>query len=360
MVFMTKDYLLPELEQIEQIIASFSGKGSGAVRTQVLGQSPLFPNEASSASFPIYKLSFGNPDPKAPCLGIIGGVHGLERIGAQVAVALLKQLVDRMTWDRGTQNLLEEIRIFFIPVVNPVGIYKKRRSNPFGVDLMRNAPVEAEGKVPFLLGGHRISKSLPWFRGLAHEKMEVEAQALIDGVIAEGFQSRFLLTLDLHSGFGFQDQLWFPYAKSTKPWDDIAIAHAFKDILDRSLPHHFYAFEPQAKNYTTHGDLWDYLYEQFKNQQAPMSPEESLQSVYLPLCLEMGSWMWVRKNPWQIFSAEGVFNPMISHRQARTLRRHLSLFELMQRLARNTDHWLPRNFQEMTQHQLRAKELWYE
>ncbi len=145
MVFMTKDYLLPEIEQIEQIISTLSGK----VRTQVLGRSPIFPHEPSLASFPIYKLSFGNPDPQAPCLGIIGGVHGLERIGAQVAVALLKQLADRITWDRGTQSLLEEIRIFFIPVVNPVGIYKKRRSNPSGVDLMRKAPVEAEGDGPF-------------------------------------------------------------------------------------------------------------------------------------------------------------------------------------------------------------------
>lgn len=356
MVFMTKDYLLPELEQIEHIVSSLSGK----VRTQVLGQSPLFPNQNSSAHFPIYKLSFGNPDPQAPCLGIIGGVHGLERIGAQVAVELLKQLADRSTWDRGTQSLLEEVRIFFIPVVNPVGIYKKRRSNPSGVDLMRNAPVDAEGDVPFLLGGHRFSNTLPWYRGRENDSMEMEAQVLVDAVMAEGFQSRFLLTLDLHSGFGFQDQLWFPYAKSTKPWDDIAIAHAFKAMLDRSLPHHFYAYEPQAKNYTTHGDLWDYLYEQFKKQQGAAVSAGHLRSFYLPLCLEMGSWMWVRKNPWQIFSAEGVFNPMISHRQARTLRRHLSLFELMQRLVRHPNHWLPQTTEELKQHQVRAEELWYE
>lgn len=353
-IVMTKAHLLPELEQIEQILSVLPG----TVRTQVLGHSPIFPNDPNSASFPIYKLSFGNPDPQAPCLGIIGGVHGLERIGAQVAIALLKQLADRITWDRGTQSLLEEVRIFFIPVVNPVGIYKKQRSNPSGVDLMRNAPIEAEGDVPALIGGHRYSNKLPWYRGLSDAKMELESQALIDAVKAEGFQSRFLLTLDLHSGFGFQDQLWFPYAKSKKPWTDIAVAHAFKAVLDRSLPHHFYAYEPQAKNYTTHGDLWDYLYDQFTKSENRFS-EGSFKAFYLPLCLEMGSWMWLRKNPWQIFSAEGVFNPTISHRQTRTLRRHLSLFELMQRLARHPEYWLPRTEEETRHHNSRALELWY-
>jgi hypothetical protein len=40
---------------------------------------------------------------------------------------------------------------------------------------MRNAPVEAD-KATFLVGGHKISKHLPWYRG---EELQVESKALI-------------------------------------------------------------------------------------------------------------------------------------------------------------------------------------
>ena len=46
---------------------------------------------------------------------------------------------------------------------------------------MRNAPVDAEEKPAFLLGGHTISKVLPWYRGNVSgpESMEAETKALV-------------------------------------------------------------------------------------------------------------------------------------------------------------------------------------
>lgn len=333
--------LLPEIQQIEQRAQELKGRA----RVEVLCES-----ECHGKKLPVYKLTFGSEDPTAPTLGLIGGVHGLERIGAQVVVSLLNYFSELSLWDRGTQELLKSVRVFFIPVVNPWGIHNKTRSNPRGVDLMRNAPVEGEGDIPFLLGGHRYSNKWPWFRGQV-DSMEMESSAVFKAVQKEGFQSRALLTCDFHSGFGFQDQLWFPYAKSTQAWPDVAYAHSFKALLDRNLPHHFYLFEPQAKNYTTHGDLWDYTFDEFRKQS---------KQVYLPLCLEMGSWMWLKKNPWQIFSADGPFNPLIGHRHSRTLRRHNSLFELLLRAVHNPESWADLSLEQKSKHEFQAKELWYD
>ena len=43
----------------------------------------------------------------------------------------------------------------------------------------------------------------------------------------------------------------------------------------------------------------------------------------------MGSWIWVKKNPLQLFTKTGLFNPMKQHRMNRTLRRHVPLFDFL-------------------------------
>ena len=55
----------------------------------------------------------------------------------------------------------------------------------------------------------------------------------------------------------------------------------------------------------------------------------------------MGSWLWVKKNPRQLFSRRGIFNPLIEHRQQRVLRRHLALLDFVMRAAVSHRHWLP-------------------
>jgi hypothetical protein len=61
----------------------------------------------------------------------------------------------------------------------------------------------------------------------------------------------------------------------------------------------------------------------------------------LPLTLEMGSWMWVRKNPLQGLSSLGRFNPLKPHRHRRTLRRHMPLLEFLLHAAASHRAWLP-------------------
>ncbi|MBC7370684.1 MAG: DUF2817 domain-containing protein [Bdellovibrionaceae bacterium] len=334
--------MIPELEQIEILIAEMGPK----VRSKILAHSQM-----GDIRLPIYKLTFGSEDPCAPTIGFIGGVHGLERIGAQVCLSLLKSFAELMLWDEGTKKALQNIRVFFIPVVNPIGILKRTRSNPQGVDLMRNSPTEADAAARWV-GGQRYSAKLPWYRGDIGQAMQPESMALVAAVEEEIFKSKTAITLDFHSGFGWQDQIWFPYAKTKKPYPGLPEAHAFKTLFDRTYPHHFYKIEPQALNYTTHGDLWDHLYDEYL-QRGPRGGN------YLPLCVEMGSWTWLKKNPLQIFRLHGHFNPLKSHRMKRTLRRHNTLFDFMIKAAQSPQAWAQLSESQKIQHTNRAKELWY-
>ncbi len=300
-------------------------------------------------SFPLLSFSLGSQDPKAPVLGIFGGVHGVERIGSKVALAFLENLAGRVDWDESLQWQLERMRIILMPLVNPVGMHLSWRSNGNHVDLMRNAPVRADNAT-FLVGGQRFSTMLPWFMG-SSEKMEIESQAVCDFVRREAFDSRCSILVDCHSGFGIKDRLWFPYARTQQPFPNLPEVFALKDLLKRAQPNHVYQFEPQAKNYTTHGDLWDYLYDEHRGQGRP--------GTMIPLTLEMGSWIWVRKNPFQVLSFMGAFNPVKPHRLKRTLRRHLPLFDFLMRAAHSTGPWLGHAPDARTALTDAAHEHWY-
>ncbi|MBX2986933.1 MAG: DUF2817 domain-containing protein [Bdellovibrionaceae bacterium] len=333
---------LEEITEIERLTAPLGT----LARTEVLARA-----DEGGLSLPIYKVTFGTTDPAAPVLGLVGGVHGLERIGAQVCVSLLNSLSQLVLWDRNTQSVLEKVRVFFIPTVNPWGILTKHRCNPGGVDLMRNAPVEALGKVPWMLGGQRYSRRLPWYRGENGAPLQPEAQALVSAVEKEIRHSPLSITVDFHSGFGLQDRIWFPYAKTVEPYPDVGLMHSFTNLLERTYPHHFYRIEPQAVNYTTHGDLWDYLYDRHLEAKAA--------GPYLPLAVEMGSWNWVKKNPFQFFSADGSFNPVKRHRLRRVLRRHNTFFEFLLRAISSPEAWANLNEEQKMKHQERALQLWY-
>ena len=223
------------------------------------------------------------------------------------------------------------------------------RANPNGVDLMRNAPVEARDRVPFLMGGQRLSAGLPWFRGHHGAPMETENQALCEVVHAELLPRPFSLALDCHSGFGVRDRLWFPFAHTRKPIAHLSELHALKNIFLQAHSHHPYIIEPQSAQYLAHGDLWDYLY---------LQACENTERVFLPLTLEMGSWIWIKKNPRQLFSRKGIFNPLIDHRQQRVLRRHLSLLDFLARAACSHRSWVPGK-EHSEQQRAQALAEWY-
>jgi hypothetical protein len=291
----------------------------------------------------------GNPDINVPAVGYFGGVHGLERIGSEVVIAHLQSLVMRLQWDSTLHKQLESVRLVFMPIVNPGGMAMGTRANPRGVDLMRNAPITALEAVPYLLGGQRLSARLPWYRGREADPMEIENQAVCEVVESELLSRKFSMAMDCHSGFGTSDRLWFPYAHTRAPIAHLAEMQALKKIFVQSHSHHRYIFEPQSLQYLAHGDLWDHLYQRSCARGT---------GVFLPLTLEMGSWLWVKKNPRQLFSRHGIFNPLIEHRQQRVLRQHQSLLDFLSRAACGQHLWLP-NGETRAQFHAQALQDWY-
>lgn len=297
--------------------------------------------------FAVPVVTLGHADPAVPAVGFFGGVHGLERIGAEVVVAGLRHLVQRLRWDDALHGLLAGLRVVFMPVVNPGGLWRGTRANPQGVDLMRNAPVDCAAGAPPLIGGQRIGPGLPWYRGAAGAPMQAEAQALCAVVRQELLSHPVALAVDCHSGFGLRDRLWFPFAHTAQPVPQLPEWLALARLLDDSLLHHRYVMEPQSRQYLAHGDLWDHL--------VLTAPADRL---FLPMTLEMGSWLWVRKNPRQVFSRRGIFNPLIAHRQQRVLRRHLALLDFVLRAAYSHRRWLPAAHERTALHEA-ALNRWY-
>ena len=285
-------------------------------------------------ALPITVIELGSTAKNAPVIALFGGVHGVERIGSQVLLSWLHSLIHRLQWDDQLQHRLHSVRLLFMPMVNPGGIWQRSRSNLDGIDLMRNAPIEAVGKTPFLLSGHRISAKLPWYRGRRGDPMAREAQAVVNVMSEQLTKSPFVMSVDCHSGFGKRDRLWCCYAREHLPIPHIAEVFRIKQLFEDTFPHrHPYLIEPQSVNYTTHGDLWDYLYINHLELQRP--------GIFLPFTLEMGSWLWVRKNPRQMFDLFGYFNPVINHRHQRVLRQHLPLFDFLTAVTSNYRNWLP-------------------
>jgi len=68
--------------------------------------------------------------------------------------------------------------------------------------------------------------------------------------------------------------------------------------------------------------------------------------------------LWVKKNPRQLFSRGGIFNPLILHREQRVLRRHLPLLDFALRAAAGHALWLPRD-EAREVHRRRALARWY-
>lgn len=331
---------LPQLVALERIIGDAGAQLDARVVCRI---------EVGGRSFPVHAICLGNPSRDVPAVGFFGGVHGLERIGADVLIAYLDSLCMRLGWDSVLQRLLESVRLVFMPLINPGGVWLGTRANPSGVDLMRNAPIDSAERVPFLIGGQRLCARLPWYRGALGDAMQAESRALCAVVCDELLGREFSIALDCHSGFGIDDRIWFPYAHTVQPIEQLPEIIALKDIFDGSHRQHRYVFEPQSRQYLAHGDLWDHLYQRV---------EGNPQRCFLPFTLEMGSWLWVKKNPRQIFLRHGIFNPLIDHRQQRVLRRHTAWLDFLTRAAVSYRRWRPRDDEREAQRR-RALALWY-
>ena len=216
---------------------------------------------------------------------------------------------------------------------------------------MRNAPTPDSWESTPFVGGHRFGRWLPWYRGDTPGQVEVETRALLDLVEAQAFRSKVVVAVDVHSGFGLQDRLWFPYARTREPIEHLPELGRVSELLSSTHPNHWYRIEPQAQAYTISGDLWDHLYDNYRQAQ----PD----GVFIPLTLEMGSWLWVKKNLRQLTSRDGPFNPKAPHRERRIRRRHFTLLDFLWRCVRSPGAWASMSAAERGEARQRAFQRWY-
>ena len=354
---------LPELGDLYEVLDLFGDRAETHVLATV---------RHGGIEFPIIGVVVGATRADAPTLALTGGVHGLERIGTRVVLASMHTLAQFLAWDRLLRASLSELRIVYLPLVNPVGMWLRRRSNGNGVDLMRNGPAHADTSATPWIGGQRVSPRLPWYRGEADVAMELEARVLCEFVREWVFPARHAIALDVHSGFGSVDRLWFPYAYTRRPFPSLAEAYALERLLDDTLPNHVYVMEPVSRNYLVAGDLWDHLYDEHgggrlwdkpvavdpgQAHRIPRRPSHG--GPFMPLTLELGSWAWVRKNPRQLFDVLGGFNPIRPHRVRRTLRRHLPLIEFLLRAVAAGESWSGFEPHERQRLESEAFERWF-
>jgi hypothetical protein len=260
----------------------------------------------------------------------------LESIGSNIIISYLQKIIEQLKWDQFFPQIFQRFNLYVIPILNPVGMVNDTRSNGRGVDLMRNAPLDSEHRVYPFVGGHRLSPLLPWYRGREQAPMELEAQVLMNFMQGILRQSELTLSLDVHSGFGARDFLWYPFAHDNYPFPLETEVENIKDLLDRTLPQHVYHICSQAQQYKTHGDLWDFIYDRHED----LNSFKDTAHPFIPLTLELGSWLWIKKNPLQVFMRRGLFHPIKMHRYNRIMRRHFTLFDFLLSIVQNPQSWI--------------------
>lgn len=332
----------PEMIELENLIQEFGSVARHRVLDVI---------EFEGKEYPLHSLVIGPEDKSLPTLGMFGGVHGLEKIGSEVVLAWMRTILNLLRWDKSFQERLEKSRLVFFPIVNPVGIQIRRRSNANHVDLMRNSPLQAIGKTGMIYSGHRISKHLPFYQGPANIPMEKENLAIEKLLQEEFFPSQLSMAVDVHSGFGAVDRFWFPHAYCRDPFAYLPEVMAFKDLFDRTYPYHFYYIEPISSQYVLNGDVWDHFFLEHEKKKTG--------KIFIPWTLEIGSWLWLKKNPLQIFDPIGPWHPIRPHRRHRILRRHLTLFDFLHRATGQHEVWSKMNGQEREGKRQEALRKWY-
>lgn len=308
---------IKRLNRYENRILSITKAGGDLVRLRQFGFSS---KTKEGFRFPIYVLEIGKPKAiKKNPAGLVAGVHGLETIGIRVLLDFLDHLFKKSAEDFFKEIKSGKVGIVCIPILNPGGVALNSRSNPRGVDLMRNSGMDAEN-APFFFGGQRLTNHLPYFRG---KSLEPEAKVL-SRFLQEYFfpvKDSLIPVIDIHSGYGSIDHVWWPYARTQKECEDDFLYHKISKYLSQKKNHTNYKFGPQSETYTIHGDLWDRFYDTFLHKKETTTPKSD--SRLLPITLEIGTWSDLGQNPLKVFKKRGIFNPakenkkksIISHRE---------------------------------------------
>jgi hypothetical protein len=323
---------LRRLNRYENRIFKIAKDGGKLVRLSQIGFST---KTQTGFRFPIYCLEIGKKSAieKNP-VGIVAGVHGLETIGVRVALDFLEFLVSPKQKDFFPEIFKGDLGIVCLPIINPGGIVNTSRSNPAGIDLMRNSGIEAV-KAPLFFGGHKISPKLPYYRG---NHLEPESR-VVNRFLNKYFfpnDKAVMPLIDIHSGFGAIDHVWWPFAYTKEACADESIYKKMAWYLKEKNLHKDYEYGPQSETYTTHGDLWDKFYLEYRN----LIEIKKSKSRFLPWTLEIGTWSDILEYPLKLKRASGIFNPAKENKQTVIKSYRTFLRDFVRLSSKKPSYWL--------------------
>lgn len=207
------------------------------------------------------------PSDERPLTMIQGGMHGIEVIGTELALALLDRLA-ATDLDDSAAALLEVSDVTIVPCVNPDGRHTSMaslastgwyapgsRRNANRVDLNRNWPRPPGVEDHWLPISGTGNRHLPWYRGET-PLSEPECQALL--ALIEPRPP--IAILDLHSSGQI---LVYPWTSKVEPPVDLDGFRAMIDALRGRQTRWRYKAKQSRAWYPIIGSMDDYVYERF-------------------------------------------------------------------------------------------------
>lgn len=195
---------------------------------------------------------------------IAANIHGNEWIGNRVAMAAARRLLEDRNSDEWIASLLDSIKFYVLPCLNPDGYYKTwisrndldavwkvLRKNARGVDINRNFPLPGERTMSIGMAGSDDPDSARYTG--AHPYSEPEAAAIRDFVAGR----RFFASIDLHSNWG----TFFPPKCNSS-----ACEKSFRKMMSAAAerqPHSTYPTVAQWRVDSFTGEMEDELFYSF-------------------------------------------------------------------------------------------------
>lgn len=217
---------------------------------------------------------FGPPPGEAPAVWAIGGHHGDEGLGWELALALAETLAAREGIDDAVLERLDARTVWVVPIANPDGVVAGHRTNAAGLDLNRTYDVA-------------------WWPGMfagdaPFEPVETRRLASWgDGV-------RPAVGLALHSGAHNLGWVW-NHTETPAP-DAVALEGLALDYADALGIDDFWV-TPGAAWYVTHGDqndwaygrmgTWDFTLEVGEPKSPPLDEALERVAAHVPVALSL-------------------------------------------------------------------------
>jgi len=137
----TADELLDyrSFDQVCGALAQLAADYPGITRLETLGFS------AGGRPIPAMKVTDApGVDENEACVRLIGAHHGNEKISTEVTLAFLEFLCQNYTTSPVVRDLVDSREFWVVPVLNPDGHVRDRRTNNNGIDLNRDYGYEWE------------------------------------------------------------------------------------------------------------------------------------------------------------------------------------------------------------------------